>query len=476
MKRIIYIVILIMIYGSPAAGADMREAVIRAKETLSQRKQADRAVRETISREKSDIKSEIAALQSDIAALKTGIRKNSTELETLTEKRDHLAGILDKDRLGLDELSGAVKVAARDLESVVEASHFSAGRGDRLAPVRPLLEQNRFPGLEDINAIISLFFEDIVESGEVVLRQTEFVDRSGETVSGDILTAGKFTAVYNTANETGFLEYDTETRKFYSLPALPSYLKRRQIAKYISGKADALPMDISGGAALKQLTRTPSWWERIRNGGLIVWPILLLGIFALLIGIERIIFLRRVHANTDEVMSEVNDLARNGKWDECYGIAEKGAGRPVYNVIRAGLDARGEERETLESILQEAILKELPRLERFLPVLNILGAVAPLLGLLGTVTGMITTFHVITLYGTGDPRMMSGGISEALVTTMLGLTIAIPIMLGHTFLSRQVDHIIGDMEEKAVAMSNIINREKLVPKPVKNSPERATAT
>ncbi len=126
--------------------------------------------------------------------------------------------------------------------------------------------------------------------------------------------------------------------------------------------------------------------------------------------------------------------------------------------MRAGLLARHENREVLESILQEAILKELPRLERALPLLNIMGAVAPLLGLLGTVTGMIGTFEVINIYGTGDPRMMSGGISVALVTTMLGLTVAIPIMLLHTYLNRQVEHIIGDMEEKSVTLTNIIHR------------------
>jgi biopolymer transport protein ExbB len=110
-------------------------------------------------------------------------------------------------------------------------------------------------------------------------------------------------------------------------------------------------------------------------------------------------------------------------------------------------------------VLQEAILKELPRLERFLPALNVIAAVAPLLGLLGTVTGMIGTFHVITLYGTGDPRLMAGGISEALVTTMVGLAVAIPVMLIHAFLRRRIEHIVGDMEEKALAMSNIICRE-----------------
>jgi biopolymer transport protein ExbB len=138
----------------------------------------------------------------------------------------------------------------------------------------------------------------------------------------------------------------------------------------------------------------------------------------------------------------------------------EGRNWPVINVLTAGLAGRNEDRETQENILQEAILREAPRLERFLAVLGILAAIAPLLGLLGTVTGMIGTFRVITLYGTGDPRMMSGGISEALVTTELGLAVAIPIMLLHTFLGRRVDHIIGDMEEKAVALTNISQKAR----------------
>ncbi len=107
-------------------------------------------------------------------------------------------------------------------------------------------------------------------------------------------------------------------------------------------------------------------------------------------------------------------------------------------------------------------MNEIPRLERFLSTLGMLAAISPLLGLLGTVTGMINTFHVITWYGAGDPRMMSGGISEALVTTMLGLSAAIPIMMCHTLLSRKVENVIARMEEKAVAFVNTIFRTRAV--------------
>jgi biopolymer transport protein ExbB len=133
----------------------------------------------------------------------------------------------------------------------------------------------------------------------------------------------------------------------------------------------------------------------------------------------------------------------------------------VARVVQAGLRCCHMQREEMENALQEAILKEIPPMERFLSTLGMLAAIAPLLGLLGTVTGMIDTFHVITLHGTGDPRLMSGGISEALVTTMLGLSVAVPIMVAHTLFNRAVDRNIGQMEEKAVALVNIIHKSRV---------------
>jgi biopolymer transport protein ExbB len=307
-----------------------------------------------------------------------------------------------------------------------------------------------------------LFFDEIEKSGEVSLREGAFVDRAGEDRQGRVLTLGKFTAVYDTGTEVGFLRYSEDGERFYALSALPSWWVRRNLRGYLEGREEAVYVDLSGGGALRQITHRPSLWEEIRTGGPIVWPILAIAALALLLVLERIAYLRRVHGNTDRLMDEMNRLASTGDWKACEALVEGHEDKdwPVLNVLAAGVSGRHEDRETQDSILQEAILREVPRLERFLSTLAILGAIAPLLGLLGTVTGMIDTFRVITLYGTGDPRMMSGGISEALITTELGLAVAIPIMLFHTFLSRRVDHLVGDMEEKAVALTNIIQKDR----------------
>jgi len=449
----------ILFLAFPVYGEDMRAVSKKAKADYEAALREAKASEERIFKDRASLEREIARIKADVKKLNFDIRAMEDESKRLREKGNRLSNQQSDDEIGMREFAGTVRVVGRDLETILRQSQFTAKYPERIDLIKSITDKDRFPGIDDLKTIANLFFQEMTLSGEVVLTKGAFIDQSGMEKPGDILTIGKFTAAYRTDRETGFLRYSEASHQLFALSALPSWFIRRNINKYMQGKSDDVYLDFSGGAALRQITHKSTLIDQVRNGGPIVWPILAIGLFALIIAIERAIFLKRVHANTDRVMGKVNDLALQGRWKECEGIAKDEKGRPVYNVLKAGLYARAEERDTLESILQEAILKELPRLERFLPTLNILGAIAPLLGLLGTVTGMISTFHVITLYGTGDPRMMSGGISEALVTTMLGLAVAIPIMLVHTFLSRRVDHITGDMEEKAVALTNIIHRE-----------------
>ena len=453
------ILLWIVLLVAPAYGEDMRAASRKAKADYEAALAEARASEQRILKDRSRLEKEIARMEANVNKLNSDIKVMQDEFKKLRAREIKLSHQQSDDEMGMRELAGTVRVVARDLETILKQSQFTARLPERLDLLKPILNKDRFPGIDDFKTVSDLFFQEMALSGEVVLRTGAFMDRSGMEQTGDILTIGKFTAAYTTGKETGFLRYSEGSRRFFALSALPSWSIRRNLKKYIEGKTEDVSLDFSGGAALRQITHKSTLIDQIKNGGPIVWPILAIGVLALAIVIERAVFLRGVHTNTDRVMGKVNELALEGKWKECDEMVKDKEGLPVYNVLKAGLLARGEERETQESILQEAILKELPRLERFLPTLNIMGAVAPLLGLLGTVTGMISTFHVITLYGTGDPRMMSGGISEALVTTMLGLAVAIPIMLAHTFLSRRVEHIIGDIEEKAVALTNIIHRE-----------------
>ncbi len=215
------------------------------------------------------------------------------------------------------------------------------------------------------------------------------------------------------------------------------------------------PLDWGGGVSGNGKTL----WETFLAGGFVMWPILVLAVIALLILIERLVTLRKVHTNAGRLMKRVGDRISNVQWakaaEDCH--REPGA---VARVLGTILRNRELPRSQLEELVNESILAERPILERFLPALNVIAVVAPLLGLLGTVTGMIGTFHVITEHGTGDPRLLSGGISEALLTTQFGLMLAIPTLLVHSLLSGRVDHVLSDMETNSLGLLNKMRGEQ----------------
>ena len=451
----------------PAVAQDIRQAEQKAEQDrLSAREEARLAEEEILADrdlllvEVLRLEKEQADLEAELQSLALGQEQARAQLADLS---DRWAGM----ELGFREISGNVRVAARDLESLLQASPLSAGADWRLEIVAPLLEKGYFPDIDDIAGMAGVFFDEIDRGGQVSRREGSFVGRDGLETAGEIFQLGKFTSVYRNGGETGFLTWSPGGSHLFALSELPPRGVRRSLERYFAGESASVPVDMSGGATLRQLTHQVTLVDQLRSGGPIIWPILLIAAAALGIVVFKIVFLNRLHGNTDRVMGQVNELAAVGDWAGCDRLVGEHAGKnwPVIHVIRAGLGARQEDRETQESTLQEAILHELPRIQRGIAILAVLGAVAPLLGLLGTVTGMIDTFRVITLFGTSDPKLMSGGISEALVTTELGLAVAIPIMLLHTWLSRRTDHLIGDMEEKAVQLTNIVQKQKILPGP-----------
>ncbi len=442
-----------------AFAADLRVASQKARADYEAARAELRQSQTRILEDKATLTATVEGLAKRVDRLTTDIAGLQRKLDALQAAETEQRRKQDAARMDMHEYTGVIREAARDLETILAQSHFTGFDVDRMTRLAPVLAERRFPGMDEITTIGDLFFQEMALSVAVDLRPGTVIDAGGTQTTADILTIGPFCAAYRKDARIGFLRYSEEGRRFYALSKAPPLTMRRHLRRYMEGKAEAVHFDFSRGAALRQLAHRATLVDNVKNGGPIVWPIVGIGLVALVVALERILFLNRVHANTDRLMGRVNELAGQGDWRECEAVLQHDKGKPVNNVLRAGLGALNESRETLESVLQEAILKELPRLERFLPALNIMGAVAPLLGLLGTVTGMIETFQAITLYGAGDPKMMSGGISEALITTMLGLAVAIPIMLVHTFLRRRLEHIVGDMEEKAVALSNIICRE-----------------
>ncbi|MGD9158780.1 MAG: MotA/TolQ/ExbB proton channel family protein [Desulfobacteraceae bacterium] len=475
MRNIIYLMLAVctlwLLYVPSLYGSDMRIAhreAEEAKETLIKKaadelKAAEREAaesREHIINDKSSLKKVIIELEAENKRLKQEIGRLTNENSNLQGKEKQLILKLDETDSMISELIGVIRVNAKDISTLIDDNLQTSWAEQDPDLLHAIAGQSKFPAMEDIRRMVGILFKQIKASGEVTLRKGNIINRAGEEREADILALGCFTAAYRSENETGFLSYSTAGKKLYALSRLPSGRIQRQISRYMEGRDEAVPIDVSRGAGLRQLTHKLSLWEQISSGGLLVWPILaILGLGAIIV-LERVFFLFRRRVDSDNLIQQVQNFASDKIWEDCINVCNAHVKKPLARVLKAGLNCYHMSREDMENALQEAILREIPPMERFLSTLGMLAAIAPLLGLLGTVTGMIDTFHVITLHGTGDPRMMSGGISVALVTTMLGLSVAIPIMLAHTLLSRAVENRISEMEEKAVTLVNTVHKSK----------------
>lgn len=463
---------IIFICAQPVLAEDMREVSSKAEQAkaalIQKAAEEKRAAEEEAAKSKARILGDRTKLESAIANLKAREKSLKAEIEALTkeqtvrttEEEELTVELAQTDQM-VNELIGVIRINAKDISTLIEENLQTAFGIDSLEKTQQLADESTFPGMDGIRGLAQTLFTEIDTTGEVTLKKMQIIDRNGKTVEAETLVMGPFCAAYRLDGELGFLRYSTAGKQFYALSKLPTRRMQKQLARYFDGESESLPMDITRGAALQQLSHSLSLWEQIQKGGPIVWPILAIFIVGILITLERIIFMTRKSFNSDTFMASVGQAAEKGKWDECETYCNKYLKKPVARIIAAGLNCRDVEREDMENVLQEAILREIPPMERFLSTLGMLAAISPLLGLLGTVTGMIDTFHIITLHGTGDPKLMSGGISEALVTTMLGLGVAIPLMLAQTLLNRSVEKEIGTMEEKAVSLVNVIYKSRI---------------
>lgn len=470
MKSILILtVILLFALGhgaSSQAADDMRRQQGEVRETLQQLKAKAAAEEETARHEAAQSREKIAAdratleqgvrqLEEQTASLERRVTILDAEEKRLAEQEKELLGKLAATDAVVRELVGVLRIHAKDLHSLLTGSLQSAFGDQAGTTLAAIAEQSQFPGMEEIAAMNEALRRQLGDGGAVRIARGPIVDRSGNAIEAEILVLGNFTAAYRLDDEVGFLNYSPAGKKLFALSRQPSRAQQKALRDYMDGKSDSAVLDITRGAALAQLTRTPTLWQQVESGGPLVWPILAILAVACLLIAERLVFLLRYRINAHLLFENLATMAEQGDWQGCRNHCGKLAGKPLARVLAAGIDHCRGGRDLMENGLQEAILREIPPMERFLSSLAMLAAIAPLLGLLGTVTGMIDTFHIITQYGTGDPRMMSGGISVALVTTMLGLGVAIPIMLVHTLLNRAVDNRIAELEEKAVALVNL---------------------
>ncbi len=359
--------------------------------------------------------------------LKSQLEANEQEL---TELEINL-----KSRSGeLGELFGVARQAAGDLKVDLTQSVISAQFPDRVKKLDLLADSQTLPTISQLEELWFSLQQEMTESGKVVRFDTQIQSASGQPRQAKVIRVGTF----NVIADGHYLQYLPDIGKLTELARQPEgkYLSLAEKLAAARQEPVAFGIDPTRGVILGMLIQTPNAFERIDQGGIIGYIILLLGAFGLIYAIYRLIILTL----TGQKMS----VQLNSK-----GIS---ADNPLGRVIAAGEQADSLDSDTLELLLDEAITREVPVLEKGLSMIKLLAAVAPLLGLLGTVTGMISTFQSISLFGTGDPKLMASGISQALVTTMLGLCVAIPLLFLHSLVVSRSRILIQILDEQSAGI------------------------
>jgi len=355
---------------------------------------------------------------------------------------DDLQTQLDE-RLGsLKELFGHLSAAAGDVVATLNQSLVSAQYPNRGGALVELIKKTSgstttLPQVSEIEDMWLEIMIEMTEGARIVRFMAPVVSTSGETNSQEIIRIG----TYNIVSEGEYLDYDRTT-------GIISALARQPARKY-TASVDALnessegftpvgvdPTGADGGGLLNALVGLPTLGEKWHEGGLVAYIISAVGGFAIFLALWRFLVLAGVS-------SKVNAQLKTTQPNENNPLGR------VLSVAAANPDM---DAESLELKMHEAVLKERPPIEIGLNLLKIIAMVAPLLGLLGTVTGMIVTFQSIMLFGAGDPKSMAGGISQALVTTVLGLVVAIPTVLMHTFVNGRAQRILHILEEQSAGI------------------------
>jgi biopolymer transport protein ExbB len=364
--------------------------------------------------------------------------RNSERLEQLFEDQQNqiiaARQALDE-RLGaLKELFGVLQTVAGDAQGRFSESLTSIQYPDREGFLVELgSKMASATALASIEEIERLWFElqrEVTESGRIVKFNHQITTAAGDVVAADVVRVGAFNIVF----EDGYLQFNSNTGSVSELTRQPEQSRFTNSTYDMVHQAESpvtFGLDGTRGSILALLVESPTIGDRIQQGGIVGYCIIGLGIVGLLIALFRAIGLSTAGRKVAAQLKRDSASTDN----------------PLGRVLAAYEANRGADTETIELKLSEAALKEMPDLTKGLLFIKVISVVAPLMGLLGTVTGMIKTFQVITLFGAGDPKMMAGGISQALMTTVLGLCVAIPMVLIHTLVSGQSRKIIIDSIE-----------------------------
>ena len=438
MTRALHIAVPVLLAGilwpaSPSRAASAEELLQGAG---AARQAAEKDLAEARKRHLAERKALAAELQREYAAL-AAAKAEATEA----------AGALKRAEATAVELERTAVLTGHQIRALIAQASGPSGAAVDPNDSIEAMEQAIWRGFADRLAGIEADLK-------VTIGRETVVARDGAQSGVPVIRLGAYAAYAcgEARGTCGLLRVLPGGRKLVAGPYLTEG-QVRALRAAAGGDLTRLPIDVDGSLINRAPTEPKSVAAWLSAGGMFIYPIIVVGALGLLLVLERIVYLVRTKPRPALMAEVLGSLERR---DPSAARAAVGTPRtPTARVLLAGVDAVGKSEQEREGAMESTLLAEAPKLERSLSLLGALAGVAPLLGLLGTVSGMIATFDTISVAGTGNPRLLSGGICEALITTQLGLMVAIPLLLAHAWLSRWVERREAMLEHNAIQVFGI---------------------
>ncbi|AXQ30707.1 MotA/TolQ/ExbB proton channel family protein [Solimonas sp. K1W22B-7] len=422
---------------APATAKTLDELLeqVRTADARDAKANTDREARFAAARDQQgkllgEANAEKTALENQAAALARQFEANDSQIGELTKARDIKAG-------NLGELFGVMRQTAGDFATVARNSMLTAQFPDRVPQIDRLAQTKTMPPMEDLNRFWFEMQREMTEGGKISRIQAKVTAPDGGQTEKTVLRVGPFVAI----SEGQFLEYGGGT---FSTPPKQPPSNFGGIAGDFEEEGSgyhAMVVDPTRGVLLSLFSQRPSMVDRVVEGEAVGYIIIALGLIGTLVAIYQFIYLTITSAKVNRQLGNLSNLA-----------ADNPLGRVLLSFKGGNAPKATEDAEVVELRISEAVLKELPPLERGQSFLKLAVAAGPLLGLVGTVVGMIHTFQVITESGSGDPKLMAAGISMAMIATLLGLGIAIPLLFANSALQSRSKRITQILDEQSTGL------------------------
>lgn len=402
--------------------ADTQQHAQRLREFKARRTEQQQAVQQLRTR-KQQLEQQLGDMEKRFAAQRE-------QLTALSQQRDERMG-------DLKELFGVIQQQMADTQGQFDSSLTRTQfpqRSVQLAQLHTALrEDRRLASVSDVQWLWYELLREMQASAQLARFDAEVIAADGKASQASVTRVGLF----NVISDGRYLQFDVDSGQLSVLPRQPSESAQASARALQTGQSDSFHLDPTRGQLLSLLLQAPDLRERFEQGGAVGYVIVGLGALALMVGVLKLAQLYWLGLRVGRQRRDPHKAKPNNPLGRLLALAD------------AHFHLGG---EALELKLSEAVMRELAPINRWIPFIKIIAAVAPLLGLLGTVLGMILTFQAITLLGTGDPKLMAGGISTALVTTVLGLLVAIPVLLLHSLAAAKARQLSQVLEQQALGL------------------------